>query len=346
MGLTKRRNTWWIDIRWKGRRIRNSLKTGNRRTAERIERDIREKLELGEYNLSTTKNDTFEAFSERYLGYSQTNKAESTYVRDRYTIQLHLMPVFGHLLLTEIQPEQIEAYKSQRLGKCKPSTVNKELSTLKAMLRTAVDWGTLKHNPAATVKKLPESEQKIRFLSQVEINRLLDASRDKTSPDWMYAFVSTALYCGLRKSELFNLHWGDVNFEHGMITVQPRTDWHTKNYKKRIIPLHSSLKDALISLTRHPTSPYVFCNSDGSSFHDIRGSFGSILKRADIAHLTLHEMRHTFASHLVMNGTDLPTVQTLMGHADIKTTMRYSHLAPEHLHKAVQNLYVSSAPTG
>ena len=66
---------------------------------------------------------------------------------------------------------------------------------------------------------------------------------------------------------------------------------------------------------------------------------GSI-NSAGIKHLTFHEMRHTFASHLVMNGTDLPSIQALMGHADIKTTMRYSHLAPEHLHKAVHKLYL------
>jgi site-specific recombinase XerD len=63
------------------------------------------------------------------------------------------------------------------------------------------------------------------------------------------------------------------------------------------------------------------------------------VERAGIKHLTFHEMRHTFASHLVMNGTDLPSIQALMGYADIKTTMRYSHLAPEHLHRAVHKLY-------
>ena len=234
-------------------------------------------------------------------------------MRDQYTIGLHLMPVFGSLQLGDITPELIESYKSDRLGHCKPATVNKELSTLKAMLHKAVEWNVLKHNPASAVKKLPEPELKIRYLKQSEIDNLLEAAQAPPSPEWMHAFISTALYCGLRKAELFNLYWGDINFVHGILTVQPKDDWHTKNYKKRIIPLHPDLIKSLRNLKLHPTSPYVFCNPDGSGFHDIRGSFNTTEERAGIKHLTFHEMRHTFASHLVMNGTDLPSIQALTG---------------------------------
>jgi len=88
----------------------------------------------------------------------------------------------------------------------------------------------------------------------------------------------------------------------------------------------------------HPTSPYAFCNPDGSRFHDIRGSFDTAVQSAGLSHVTFHALRHTFASHLVMRGADLPSVQRLMGHNDIKTTMRYAHLAPDHLQQVIQKL--------
>ncbi|MDP7237144.1 MAG: site-specific integrase [Candidatus Latescibacteria bacterium] len=81
----------------------------------------------------------------------------------------------------------------------------------------------------------------------------------------------------------------------------------------------------------------VFYNSDGTRFHDIRKSFNRAVKIAGLDHVTFHSLRHTYASLLVMQGKDLPTIQLLLGHSDIKTTMRYAHLAPDHLHLAVED---------
>ena len=148
----------------------------------------------------------------------------------------------------------------------------------------------------------------------------------------------------MRKSELFHLEWSDVDFRKRTITVSNKTDrdtgeeWHTKNYEYRVIPMNDSLYEVLRRQPRHISSSSVFCNPDGTRFHDIRAGFETALREAGLDHIPIHALRHTFASNLVMSGVDIRTVQKLLGHKDIKTTMRYAHLAPDHLRSAVENL--------
>jgi len=98
-----------------------------------------------------------------------------------------------------------------------------------------------------------------------------------------------------------------------------------------------ALRAILMKHPTHPESTYVFYNKDGSRLRDIRGSYNKAVKASGLDHMTFHSLRHTYASLLVMKGRDLPTVQQLLGHADIKTTMRYAHLAPDHLRLAVED---------
>ena len=150
----------------------------------------------------------------------------------------------------------------------------------------------------------------------------------------MKGFVVTALNTGMRKGELFALKWADVSFESGEIRVRK-----TKGRRFRVIPMNDLL---LGTLRRHPRSskgPYVFCNADGSPWRDVRTSYRSVLRAAKLPiDLTFHDLRHTFVSNLVMAGEDLRTVAELAGHRDIRTTMRYAHLAPGKLQKSVSRL--------
>lgn len=155
---------------------------------------------------------------------------------------------------------------------------------------------------------------------------------------YTYAIVATALLTGMRRSELFNLEWSDIDFRNRAITVNNKEDWHTKNYEPRTIPMNDFLYGILIKLPHHISSSYVFFKPDGSRFRDIGARFKRVLKRAGLPDIRFHDLRHTFASHLVMAGVDLPTVQKLLGHRDIKTTMRYAHLASDHLRSAVERL--------
>ena len=155
---------------------------------------------------------------------------------------------------------------------------------------------------------------------------------------YIYAIVVTALQTDMRRSEIFNLEWSDLDFRNRTITVNNKEDWHTKNYEPRTIPMTNFLYEVLSALPRHISSSYVFCKPDGSRFQYINRDFDRVLKKAELPHIRFHDLRHTFASHLVMAGVDLATVQKLLGHRDIKTTMRYAHLAPDHLKGAVERI--------
>jgi integrase len=113
---------------------------------------------------------------------------------------------------------------------------------------------------------------------------------------------------------------------------------NTKNGEKREIPINEQVKSALIKVRKHPESPYIFCNKDGKPFGDIKKSWLTALNKSGILKFRFHDLRHTFASHLVMSGVDLNTVRELMGHKSLEMTLRYSHLSPDHKKRAVDIL--------
>ena len=129
----------------------------------------------------------------------------------------------------------------------------------------------------------------------------------------------------------------DVDFEGRAIRVQPKVDWHTKNYKMRAIPIHPDPLKILRDHRQSQNGMFVFCN-DGKPLQKIRRSFNKAIQKAGIPHVTFHALRHTFASHMVMKGVDLATVQQHLGQADIQTTMRYAHLPPDHVQQSVKIL--------
>jgi integrase len=231
--------------------------------------------------------------------------------------------------MSDINTEMIENYKIQRSQVIKPATVNKELTALKHLFNKAVLWGYIKKNPVAGVQRLPVTEKKIRFLSLKEIDLVLEQS-----PAYLRPIIITAIHSGLWKSELFRLRWEDVDFIRGYIIVASTADKHTKNYRNREIPLTEQLRVCLNSLKVR--SEWVFSKQNGERYFGwLRKGLKKVASEAGIKKFTLHDLRHTFASHLVMEGVDLPTVQQLMGHSDIKTTMIYSHLSPDHLKNAM-----------
>ncbi|MBI3814532.1 MAG: site-specific integrase [Nitrospinae bacterium] len=124
-----------------------------------------------------------------------------------------------------------------------------------------------------------------------------------------------------------------IDLRHGFILLDK-----TKNGERREIPINQTLRDTLQRIPRRLDSPYVFTDDNGKRFRDVRKSFASALRRAGIKDFHFHDLRHTFASHLVMAGVDLTTVSRLLGHKDIKMTLRYAHLAPAHMHEAVQKI--------
>jgi integrase len=148
--------------------------------------------------------------------------------------------------------------------------------------------------------------------------------------------VITALHTGFRASELRSLTWTDVEISRRMITVRAG---YAKNGEARRVPMNQLLTDILKSV-KLANSEYgrVFCTRDGMPYRSFRSAFERAVRKAGIADFTFHDLRHTFASRLVMAGVDLPTVKELLGHRDISMTMRYTHLSSDHKQTAVGKL--------
>ncbi|WP_233863527.1 tyrosine-type recombinase/integrase [Paraburkholderia adhaesiva] len=168
----------------------------------------------------------------------------------------------------------------------------------------------------------------------------LPCLRNAEFVDALRPAVLVSIMTGLRKGELFNLRWSDVDFAHHFITVR---DEHAKSGKQRHIPINAALHDVLVTWKplAHPDSEYVFAGETGEPIQDMKKSFASVLKAARIEDFRWHDMRHTFASWLVQSGVDLNVVRELLGHATLEMTQRYAHLAPESKLRAVAALQLS-----
>jgi site-specific recombinase XerD len=338
MGIFKKGNNWYVDYYLKGRRKRKKVGP-SKKLAEQILKDIQVKTARGEYlGVFEEKKILFSDFFPRYLDFSRTNKAYSSFKRDIVSSNSFL-PEFGDKYLFEIIPQMIEEYKTNRLRQgVTPATVNRELSCLRHLFNLAIEWGYLMKNPMQNVKLLKEPPGRTRYLRTEEIERLLNIidSFPKDIRSYLRPIVLIALNTGLRKREILQLRWKDIYFEKRKITVSV-----TKTNEIRIVPMNETIYRELKEMSRNTDSDYLFCNKKGEPFGNVRKSFDRALKLAGIKDFRFHDLRHTFASHLVMNGCDIRTVQRLMGHKDIKMTMRYSHLSRSHLQDAVNKLDMS-----
>jgi integrase len=336
MGVFKKGKNWYIDYYIKGHRKRKKIGP-SKKLAEQVLKDVQTKIAKKEYlGILEEKKILFEDFSEQYLEYSKANKSFSTYWRrDRFSVN-NLLSAFKGKYLFEITPQMIEKYKASRLEKVEPATVNRELACLKHMYTKAIEWGYVKTNPARMVKKLKEPPGRLRYLKPEEVNALLKACSEHLRP-----IVVTALNTGMRRNEVFNLKWSQVDLENRKITVI-----NTKNNESRVIPINQTLFKEFLTLSKKSNGEYVFPSKDGDAFKSIRKSFASALKRAGIEDFRFHDLRHTFGSQLVMQGVDIRTVQQVMGHKDIKMTMRYSHLSPEYVQEAIGRLDLLWTPFG
>ncbi|HEC64360.1 MAG TPA: site-specific integrase [bacterium] len=222
----------------------------------------------------------------------------------------------------------MEKYKRRRQSQVSNATVNREVACLKHIFTKAIEWGMVQKNPGKKVKLLRERNTRLRYLDEKEITKLHDACAEHLKP-----IVTVALNTGMRKEEILSLKWKDVDFRSRIISILD-----TKNGESREIPINDSIYRTLLVAKKLPDSPWVFCKSNGKRYGNVRKAFEGARKRAGIVDFRFHDLRHTFASHLVMAGVDLRTVQELLGHKSFEMTLRYAHLSPEHKKAALDVL--------
>lgn len=364
MGRIYQRNgIWYLDVRANGRRIRKRIGK-SKRIAELALKDAEVKIEREQADFAPKKSITIDQLIDKYLDYQHTHNRERTVKRYR-TVFDHLRRYLSDVrpdivLVTQLTAEVMDGYKAYRRAAwvnpngqpvtdeskaaeytrkgARARTVNLEVDAVKSLLIQAVKWGYIDTSPLRWVKPLKEDDRKLgRFLTKEECSALLVA----VAPD-VYPVIYVFLNTGMRKGELENLRWDDVDFERRCILIRRKADWVPKT-GEREIPMSTGVFEILTKHRRrsHKAKPsdYVFtAKGSGHSHNRLRRELIKAAEKAGINDLTkLHTLRHTYASHLVMNGVDLATVQKLLGHTDIKTTMIYAHLAPDHLRNAVKD---------
>jgi integrase len=267
--------------------------------------------------------------------------------------------------LDKLSEFQIEKWKAGRLKTAKPNTVKRDLGSLKGALNLAVKWGIVGTNPAALVQVKVPKEHRVRYLDDKERERLLTAlsDRDKEKArarhsgnvysikrgrdplpeirgyaDYLTPMVLLTMNTGLRRGEVLSLKWDQVHLgSNPRVTV---TASYAKSSKTRHIPLNREAL-AVMKKWKKQGSGEGWCFPNPNTGHRIqklRRSWPNLMEKASIQDFRFHDLRHDFASRLVMAGVDLYRVRDLLGHASIEMTERYSHLAPAALAEAVEVL--------
>lgn len=326
-GELKEYGNYIIEYYYQGKRIREATGTTIKTIAKKALTARKGEIAQGRFELAKTQSTVgFEVFAKRYLEHSKNNKR--SWQRDE-TIIKHLVNFFKNRPLTAITPWLIEKYKVERKKKVKEATVDRELSCLKCLFSTAIKWKKATTNPVKEIKFYRPNNQRQRYLSLEERERLL-----KACPDHLRLVVEVGLNSGLRLGELLGLQWKDVDFTNKILTVK-----RPKTKDSLTIPMNKSLTKALKCAIKKGTpsdsEDYVFYNSKGERYRSLRTAFENAVKRAGIKDFRFHDLRHSYGSYLVMSGVDLVTVKELLGHRQISTTMRYAHLSQEHKKRAV-----------
>jgi len=334
MGLYKRGNIWWIVISKDGKRNFFSTKTSDKKKAEQIYAQVLLKL-TGKTDKKHPQSDiTFaDFFSDHYLPWCY--KRQEYYQVKKYFIKV-VPEWFKQLKLYQIDLQKTEKLQNYWIQKeYSKATCNRYLSILKASMTKAYEWNMITEETLKAIRKakpLKGENKRLRYLTEEEINSLL-----QNCGTHLYPIVFTALNTGMRKSEILNLKWSNIDLKNSLILLEK-----TKNGERREIPINEPLKHLLKQLftSRRLDTDYVFVNPQtGKPYtRDLKRSFHTVLKKTGIRDFHFHDLRHTFASHLVMNGVDLKTVQELLGHKNIKMTLRYAHLSQAHKKEAVNRI--------
>ncbi len=282
---------------------------------------------------------TMDDFKEIWWAQKVEPLEESTKAGYESHYRLHIKPIVGHKRLNEIQAIDGDLLITSLLKKGNnPKGINFILRTFKTILNYAVSRDYLSKNPLSNVKTLKEPRKADTFWEATEVKQFLNGISDHYS----YALFVTALNTGLRRGELISLQWDMINFSAKRITVARTKDRYgekdkTKNSNDRFIPMNQRLFEVLQTVKEKGNSPYVFTDDQGRPIdgHHLYRLFNSLRIKAKVQKkIRFHDLRHTFASHFLMNGGTLHHLGIILDHADFKTTKRYIHHTAEYLHQA------------
>jgi len=308
-----------------------------------IEKERREKEQV-EKERSEKESVSFdEFFNNTYFPIAKRTKKEGSYNREKQNFENWIKPVIGNMSFSQIAPFHIEKIKKNMLDtetKRTPRTIQYCFATVRQVWNMAKRDGLTGVDSPTKFVKIPRIDNKrMRFLTHEQADLLMKdlSSRSKQLHD----MALLSLHCGLRAGEIFNLTWDDIDVGREILILRD-----TKNVKTRTAYMTGAVKDMFLSMKRLNNDALVFADRNGNKIQRISHSFQRAIDNLSLnknivdqrKKAVFHTLRHTFASWLVENGTDLYTVKELLGHSSIAMTERYSHLGANTLQKAIKSL--------
>jgi len=303
-----------------------------------------------------TKTPTLRSFlQETYFPWFQAH--HKSHVKTRHAIEYSFATLMEYRL-DQISLLDLQSLRSSWLkGGLSASSANRKMASLRGALSRAVEWEYLDANPMGKLRQMKtDTSSRIRYLTSDEEKRLLRALEDRQEKiraerdsanqwrmerkkellpdlrevefvDHLKPLVLLSLNTGMRQGEVFNLDWRDVDLINNKLTVVGKT---SKSGQTRYIDLNTKAVAVLTNWRRpEERQGFVFPGQSGERLDNVKKSWAGVLAEAKIDGFRWHDLRHTFASRLVMKNVALNTVRVLLGHSDIKMTLRYAHLAPE-----------------
>ena len=330
LSLFKRPNGfWYILFTVDGRRKWKSTRTGRKSEALKILRCFEDPPE------EQPKSTKLSAFTDEFLTYARVNYARAS--RDIFIVCLrNLLVIAGDCALTTLEPRHVDLYKTQALQKKSPVTVNIELRSLRTIFNYALRWKLIESNPFTRVQLVRVPELPPVHFTRQEFQTVLGA----IDQDWLKEMVTFTLLTGMRRGEVANLKWSDVDLTRKLAHVHSTPTFRSKWGKQRMIPLNEWIVQRLLERFSKNGSEYVF-TLEGTKVSEsyLSHKFTDYVRAAGLKKkLHFHSLRHTFATWLVQDGVSIYEIQKLLGHSSIEMTQIYSHLQSEQLHETVNRI--------
>lgn len=339
-----RNGNWKVRWRDKGEGIMRAKTFSRKVDAEKFEAEL--KLGL-RFKVEAQNNTTFEEFASRWLSdHCEVHKAPSQHKTDRRMVDRYLRPAFEGKLLRELSRRDLISLQAElaKSGELKPKTINNITGLARKILQDAFHWEYLKGNPFAGVTSLIIPEQPFRFWSFDEARRFLNVCRSRDRE--LHDYVLFILHTGLRKGEIEGLLRDSIDLDRRMIIVRRtfnsrvpvKLQEFTKSKKVRRIWMNEIIYNLLKDKALLAPSQRLFGYKQHSRFYKMS-------QLAQVQVISFHDLRHTFASHMVMNGVPIRELKDVLGHSETRVTERYAHLSPGFLDRVTDCLVPTAVPT-
>jgi integrase len=316
----------WSDAqgrrRWRKLNVRTLQQARKARAAELVR--VEQSRVLG---FAPPGAETFADVAARFLSHQKARLTPKAYQREAGIVNEHLSKFFIGPIAS-VRRVDVQRYVTKRAGEVSAHSVQKEVNICKHLLRLAVEWEIVPFNVAHGVKCPRVPAGRVRYLQPGEVRAVLESS-----PEWLRPIVALAACTGMRRSELLGLRWLNVDLEYGRVMLS-----QTKNGEGRMVYLNETAKAAIRSLPFDTTTRSTSFVFRGLSGEQVSMAFVRTCRTLGISDFRFHDLRHTAASWLRMNGADIHTVAQLLGHKDLRMAARYQHLSPAFLAEAVSKL--------